>query len=124
MVELVGIEPTTSIVANDGVHQLISLTRLHQAAEYGPLRSNSTIFHRLPGFASKTSGVARRKNAKPHTTRADAVQVFKCGQSWRASVHHGGVCIVAHGQSPEEARGRLEQLLGSYTRRREHSSHV
>jgi hypothetical protein len=30
------------IVANDGVCQIISLTRLHLAADYGPLRSNST----------------------------------------------------------------------------------
>lgn len=42
LVELVGIEPNDLIVANDGVHQTISLTRLHLATEYGPLRSNST----------------------------------------------------------------------------------
>jgi len=31
------------IVANDGVCQIISLTCLHLAVKYGPLRSNSTI---------------------------------------------------------------------------------
>src|SRR6266567_5068062 len=74
------------IVANDGVRQLISLTRLHLAAEFGPLRSNSTI-HRPAGVLPQELSVKRFK-AK-----------------------------VVHGQSPEEARGRLAQLLGSYTRR-------
>jgi hypothetical protein len=31
------------VVANEDVRQLISLTRLYFPAEYGPLRSNSTI---------------------------------------------------------------------------------
>jgi hypothetical protein len=29
------------VVANDGVRQIISMARLHLAAEYGPFRSNS-----------------------------------------------------------------------------------
>ena len=47
------------IVANDDVRRIISLTRLHLAAEYGPLRSNSTHkFNRLAGVASQLSALA------------------------------------------------------------------
>jgi len=39
------------IVANDALCQLISFTRLHFAAEYGPLRSKTPS---LPQFCLKT----------------------------------------------------------------------
>jgi hypothetical protein len=41
------------IVANDGVCQFISLTRLHLSAEYGPLRSNSKF-----RFAGKVASLS------------------------------------------------------------------
>jgi hypothetical protein len=47
------------IVANDGVCQIISLTHLHLAAEYGPLRSSSKFT--AAGFASKLRREHRRE---------------------------------------------------------------
>jgi len=38
-------------------------------------------------------------------------QVFRCGQSWRASLHHAGSCVTAHGEDRSEALGRLERML-------------
>ena len=71
LVELVGIEPTASSLRTTTVRQLISLTRLHFPAEYGPLRSNSTnqACRSLPHKLAQKNESSEKDFLSSHTGR-------------------------------------------------------